>query len=529
MSKEIKFGNDARKKVCAGVNITANAVVSTLGPGGRGVLIRKGPFYSYITKDGVSVAKSIALKDNFEDAGSQLIKEAANKTLQDVGDGTTSTCLLAQSIYNDGFKLIEAGYSSVYLKIGIDKAVKVCVEELNKMSVPVEDAEAIEQVGTISGNSPEVGKIFAEAFEAVGKDGLIVVENNSTNETILKKIDGMNFDRGYITPYFITNVEKVQVELTDPWVFLYDGKLDSLDDLVPLLNDVVKSGRPIIFIAENYSDVLVGALIQNKQKGALLSCPIRSPGFGERRKEILKDLAALTGGCVIGNEAGVSAKDARIEHLGSVEKIIVDRYNTLIMGGKGESETIQARANQIKDDIKNCGEEYDKKTMRERLAKLTAGICKIAVGGNTDSERAELRDRYDDALSSTRAAVLGGIVVGGGVALLRCKTSVEALLKELPPIEAFGAKIVLNALEAPLRKIVDNAGGKADVVLEKVINNPDVNYGYDAKSGEYVNMFESGIVDPTLVVKNSILNGSSVAGLLLNTDVVIVDEKESKE
>lgn len=525
MSKEIKFENDARKKVCAGVNITADAVSSTLGPGGRGVLIRKGPHYSYITKDGVSVAKSISLSDNFEDAGSQLIREAASKTLQDVGDGTTSTCLLAQAIYNDGFKLIEAGYSSVYLKSGIDKAVKVCVEELNRMSVPIEDSEAIENVGTISGNCPEIGKIFAEAFDAVGKDGLIVVENNSTNETKLKKIDGMNFDRGYITPYFITNVEKVQVELIDPWVFIHDGKLDSLDDLVPLLNDVVKSGRPILFIAENYSDVLIGALIQNKQKGALLSCPIRSPGFGERRKEILKDLAALTGGTVIGNEAGLSAKDVRIEHLGSVEKVIVDRYNTLIMGGRGKQETIQARANQIRDDIKNCNEEYDKKTMAERLAKIVSGIVKICVGGNTDTEKQELRDRYDDALSSTRAAVLGGIVVGGGCALLRCKPAVKALLKELPSKEAFGAQIVLNALEAPIRKIVDNAGGKPDVVLEKVISNSDVNFGYDAKTGEYVNMFEKGIVDPTLVVKNSILNGSSVAGLLLNSNVVIVDEK----
>lgn len=530
--KIIKFNEEARKLIQKGVNKLANTVGSTLGPQGRNVMFRQSWGIPAITKDGITVAKNISFKDQFEDMGAQLVRSAAQKTVDSAGDGTTTATVLTQSIYNKGLYLLASGYNPMDLKKGIDKAVKVAVDFLNEITKPIQTQEEIEQVGSISANDPEIGALIAEAVSKVGKEGVITIDESSTFETQLDISEGMSFDRGYITPWFVTDVEKSQVELNNCYVLIHEDRLEDVKSLVPLFEEIAKQGRPLLIIAEDFGQNLVATLILNKRNGSFFSCPVKSPGFGERRKEILKDLAVLTGATLFAKELGNDVTKCEMEDLGSAIKVIVNRTGTTIIGGGGEKEDIIARVNQIRDDMKHVDNDYDKKRMQERLAKLAGGVAIIKVGAPTEPEMKEKKDRVEDAMHATRAAVEEGIVPGGGVALLRC----IPLLKEFSDTisnrgEKAGVDIVISALQAPIRLIVSNSGGMPDVVVAAVMSESAVGFGYNAATDTYENLIESGVVDPKKVVRLALQNAASVASMLLTTEAMIADDvsEDSKE
>lgn len=525
-SKLIKYGAEAREKIKAGVDKLADAVSVSLGPKGRHALCNRTWGAPHVTRDGVTIAREIFLRDQFENMGAQMVKTAAQKTVDDAGDGTTTATVLAQSIYTDGLKKLAANFSPVDLKRGIDKAVNVVVEELGRITKPTQDPEEISQVGTISANDSDIGKLLANAMGKVGRDGVITIEDSPTFNTYLEVADGMDFDRGYITPYFVNNIEKVQVELEDCYIFIHDGKLENIKEMEHLLQDVSRSGKPILLIAEDYGESFVATLIINRQRGTLSSCPVKAPGFGERRKEILKDLAVLTGGSVFANEAGLRVENGKLEHLGLAKKVVVTRGGTTIVGGGGSKEDIEARVRQIKDDISHCESSYDKEKMRERLAKLVGGVAVIRVGAPTEPEMKEKKDRVEDAMHATRAAVEEGIVPGGGVALLRCGPVVEKLCKTLNEGEREGAKIILNALQAPLKTIARNAGVSPDISAMSVLKEDAVEYGYNAAEDRYENLVAAGIIDPKKVVRCALQNAASVASMLLTTEALIADDPD---
>jgi len=528
--KIIKFNSEARRLIRVGVNKLADTVAVTLGPRGRNVAIRQAWGIPHISKDGITVARNISFKDQFEDIGAQLIRTAAQQTVDEAGDGTTTATVLAQSIYNKGLQLLEVGFNPMDLKRGIDAAVQVVVGNLGQLSKEISDYDEVAQVGAISANDPEIGKLIAEAMKKVGKEGVITIDESSTFDTHLDISEGMQFDRGYITPFFITDAEKVQAELNECYILLHDGRLENVQVLVPLFQEISAQGKPVLIIAEDFGQNFVATLIVNKRQGSLFSCPVKAPGFGERRKEILKDLAVLTGATLFSKELGTDIAKCDIKDLGRANKVIVNRVNTTIIGGAGVKENIAQRAAQIHDDMENCDNDYDKRRMKERLAKLVGGVAVIRVGAPTEPEMKEKKDRVEDAMHATRAAVEEGVVPGGGVALVRCMPAVKDLISQLENRgEQSGAEIVYKVLDAPMRLIVENAGGMPDMVVSQVLSNEETGFGYNAAIDTYENLIESGVIDPTKVVRLSIQNAASVASMLLTTEAIVVDDPEDQD
>jgi len=528
MAKKILFDTSAREKLKAGVDTLADAVKVTLGPKGRNVILDKKFGAPTVTKDGVSVAKEIELKDPFENMGAQLVKEVASKTADSAGDGTTTATVLAQAIFTTGIKSVTAGANPMDLKRGIDKAVIAIVKNLKEQSKPISNNSEIAQVATISANSDkEIGDMIANAMEKVGKDGVITVEEAKGRETEVKTVEGMQFDRGYLSPYFVTNTDKMEAEMERPYVLIYDKKISSMKELLPVLELTAQTGRPLLIISEDVDGEALATLVVNKIRGALKVAAVKAPGFGDRRKAMLEDIAVLTGGQVISEERGFKLENATLDFLGVAEKIIVDKDNTTIVNGSGKKEDITARINQIKVQIENTTSDYDKEKLQERLAKLSGGVAILYIGAATEVEMKEKKDRVDDALHATRAAVEEGIVPGGGVAFLR---AVEALdkVKGYNEDENIGVNIVRTALEAPLRTIVANAGGEGSVVVNKVREGKD-DYGYNARDNKYENFFAAGIIDPTKVTRLALENAASIAGLLLTTECVIADDPDTKD
>lgn len=526
-AKEVQFGNDARQKMVAGANVLANAVKVTLGPKGRNVVLDKAFGGPSITKDGVTVAKEIELKDKFENMGAQMVKEVASKTNDVAGDGTTTATVLAQAIVAEGMKYVTAGMNPMDLKRGIDKAVAVLVEELKKISKPCDTSKAIEQVGSISANSDEsVGKIIAEAMERVGKEGVITVEDGKSLENELDVVEGMQFDRGYLSPYFINDAEKQIAGLDNPFVLLFDKKISNIRDLLPVLEQVAKAGRPLLIIAEDVEGEALATLVVNNIRGILKTVAVKAPGFGDRRKAMLQDIAILTGGTVISEEVGLSLEKATIDDLGQAKRIEIAKENTTIIDGVGDKALIDARVAEIRQQIETSTSDYDKEKLQERVAKLAGGVAVIKVGAATEVEMKEKKDRVDDALHATRAAVEEGVVAGGGVALLRARSAVKKLEGANADQNA-GIQIVLKAVEAPLRQIVANAGDEPSVVVNNVLNGKD-NFGFNAGNGEYGDMIEMGVLDPTKVTRTALQHAASVAGLMLTTDAMIAELPEDK-
>ncbi|MBO7380256.1 MAG: chaperonin GroEL [Neisseriaceae bacterium] len=526
-AKEVQFGNDARQKMVAGANVLANAVKVTLGPKGRNVVLDKAFGGPSITKDGVTVAKEIELKDKFENMGAQMVKEVASKTNDVAGDGTTTATVLAQAIVAEGMKYVTAGMNPMDLKRGIDKAVGVLVEELKKISKPCDTSKAIEQVGSISANSDEsVGKIIAEAMERVGKEGVITVEDGKSLENELDVVEGMQFDRGYLSPYFINDAEKQIAGLDNPFVLLFDKKISNIRDLLPVLEQVAKAGRPLLIIAEDVEGEALATLVVNNIRGILRTVAVKAPGFGDRRKAMLQDIAILTGGTVISEEVGLSLEKATIDDLGQAKRIEIAKENTTIIDGVGDKALIDARVAEIRQQIETSTSDYDKEKLQERVAKLAGGVAVIKVGAATEVEMKEKKDRVDDALHATRAAVEEGVVAGGGVALLRARSAVKKLEGANADQNA-GIQIVLKAVEAPLRQIVANAGDEPSVVVNNVLNGKD-NFGFNAGNGEYGDMIEMGVLDPTKVTRTALQHAASVAGLMLTTDAMIAELPEDK-
>jgi len=526
MAKEIKFDIEARDGLKRGVDALANAVKVTLGPKGRNVIIGKSFGAPTITKDGVSVAKEVELKDTLENMGAQMVKEVASKTNDLAGDGTTTATVLAQAIVKEGLKNVAAGANPMDLKRGIDKAVDAVVKDLQKQSQEVgSTTEKIKQVAAISANNDEViGELIAEAFGKVGREGVITVEEAKGTDTYVDVVEGMQFDRGYLSPYFVTNAEKMDAELENPYILLYDKKISSLKELLPILEPVAQSGKPFLIIAEDVDGEALSTLVVNKLRGALKIAAVKAPGFGDRRKAMLEDIAILTGGTVISEESGHTLENATIEQLGTAEKVSIDKDNTTIVNGAGNAELIKNRVNQIKAQIETTTSDYDKEKLQERLAKLAGGVAVLYVGAASEVEMKEKKDRVDDALHATRAAVEEGIVAGGGVALLRAK-SVLSDIKTENADEATGVQIVSRTLESPLRTIVENAGLEGSVVVAKVAEGKD-DFGYDAKTDNYVNMFKAGIIDPKKVARVALENAASVSGMILTTECALVDIKE---
>ncbi|MEP2612029.1 MAG: chaperonin GroEL, partial [Cyclobacteriaceae bacterium] len=513
MAKEIFFDTDARDSIKRGVDVLANAVKVTLGPKGRNVILDKKFGAPTITKDGVSVAKEIELKEPIENMGAQLVKEVASKTADDAGDGTTTATVLTQAIFNHGIKNVAAGANPMDVKRGIDKAVAKVVENLRSQSKEISTSEEIAQVATVSANNDhEIGQMIANAMDKVGKDGVITVEEAKGTETEVKTVEGMQFDRGYLSPYFVTNTEKMEAELESPYILIYDKKVSNMKELLPILEATAQTGKPLLIIAEDVDGEALATLVVNKIRGSLKIAAVKAPGFGDRRKAMLEDIAILTGGTVISEERGYKLENATLDYLGTAEKINIDKDNTTIVNGAGKADDIQARVNQIKQQIENTTSDYDKEKLQERLAKLSGGVAILYIGAATEVEMKEKKDRVDDALHATRAAVQEGIVAGGGVALIRALKSIEGL--ELENLDqTTGVKIVFNAIQAPLRTIVDNAGGEASVVVNAVKEGKD-DYGFNAATGEYVNMFKAGIIDPTKVTRLALENAASIASLL---------------
>lgn len=526
MAKEIIFSDDARNKLYNGVKKLNDAVKVTMGPRGRNVLIQKSFGAPSITKDGVSVAKEVELKDAIENMGAGLVREVASKTNDEAGDGTTTATVLAYSIFKEGLRNITAGANPIEVKRGMDKFSNAIIEELKKISKPVKDKKEIAQIATISSNSDEaIGKLIADAMEKVGKDGVITVEEAKSINDELNVVEGMQFDRGYLSPYFITNPEKMQVELSSPYILLFDKKITNLKDLLPILEKIQKSGKPLLIIAEDIEGEALATLVVNKLRGILNISAVKAPGFGDRRKAMLEDIAILTGGSVISEELGRTLESADIGDLGQADTVVIDKDNTTIVNGAGEKSAIQARVVQIKSQIAETTSDYDREKLQERLAKLSGGVAVIKVGAATETEMKEKKDRVDDALSATKAAVEEGIVIGGGAALIRAGSKI---CLDLKGDEEIGAQIVKRALFAPLKQISENAGFDAGVVANKVETSENKNFGFDASTGEYVDMFEAGIIDPVKVERVALQHAVSVASLLLTTEATISDIKEDK-
>ncbi|ARC50029.1 MULTISPECIES: chaperonin GroEL [Neisseria] len=526
-AKDVQFGNEVRQKMVSGVNTLANAVRVTLGPKGRNVVVDRAFGGPHITKDGVTVAKEIELKDKFENMGAQMVKEVASKTNDVAGDGTTTATVLAQAIVAEGMKYVTAGMNPTDLKRGIDKAVAALVEELKNIAKPCDTSKEIAQVGSISANSDEqVGAIIAEAMEKVGKEGVITVEDGKSLENELDVVEGMQFDRGYLSPYFINDAEKQIAALDNPFVLLFDKKISNIRDLLPVLEQVAKASRPLLIIAEDVEGEALATLVVNNIRGILKTVAVKAPGFGDRRKAMLQDIAILTGGTVIAEEVGLSLEKATLEDLGQAKRIEIGKENTTIIDGFGDAAQIEARVAEIRQQIETATSDYDKEKLQERVAKLAGGVAVIKVGAATEVEMKEKKDRVEDALHATRAAVEEGVVAGGGVALLRARAALENLHTGNADQDA-GVQIVLRAIESPLRQIVANAGGEPSVVVNKVLEGKG-NYGYNAGSGEYGDMIEMGVLDPAKVTRSALQHAASIAGLMLTTDCMIAEIPEEK-
>ncbi|WP_107993975.1 chaperonin GroEL [Neisseria elongata] len=526
-AKDVQFGNEVRQKMVNGVNTLANAVRVTLGPKGRNVVVDRAFGGPHITKDGVTVAKEIELKDKFENMGAQMVKEVASKTNDVAGDGTTTATVLAQAIVAEGMKYVTAGMNPTDLKRGIDKAVAALVGELKNIAKPCDTSKEIAQVGSISANSDEqVGAIIAEAMEKVGKEGVITVEDGKSLENELDVVEGMQFDRGYLSPYFISDAEKQIAALDNPFVLLFDKKISNIRDLLPVLEQVAKASRPLLIIAEDVEGEALATLVVNNIRGILKTVAVKAPGFGDRRKAMLQDIAILTGGTVIAEEVGLSLEKATLEDLGQAKRIEIGKENTTIIDGFGDAAQIEARVAEIRQQIETATSDYDKEKLQERVAKLAGGVAVIKVGAATEVEMKEKKDRVEDALHATRAAVEEGVVAGGGVALLRARAALENLHTGNADQDA-GVQIVLRAVESPLRQIVANAGGEPSVVVNKVLEGKG-NYGYNAGSGEYGDMIEMGVLDPAKVTRSALQHAASIAGLMLTTDCMIAEIPEEK-
>ena len=521
-AKEVRFSDDARTRMVRGVNLLANAVKATLGPKGRNAVLEKSFGAPTITKDGVSVAKEIELKDKFENMGAQMVKEVASSTSDEAGDGTTTATLLAQAIIREGMKAVASGINPMDVKRGVDLAVTAAVEELKKLSKPCKDSKAIAQVGTISANSDEaIGKKIADAMEKVGKEGVITVEEGSGLENELEVVEGMQFDRGYLSPYFINSAQNQTSELEGPYVLLYDKKISNIREMLPLLEGIAKAGKPLLVIAEDVEGEALATLVVNTIRGIVKVCAVKAPGFGDRRKEMLKDIAILTGGTVIAEEVGLSLEKATLNDLGKAKKIVADKENTTIIDGAGKPGDIKGRIEQIRRQVEEATSDYDKEKLQERVAKLSGGVAVIKVGAATEIEMKEKKARLEDALHATRAAVEEGVVPGGGVALVRAQKSLDKLTGANED-QNVGIRILSRAIEEPLRQIVQNAGEDGSVVLAKVREGKG-SFGYNAATGEYGDMIDMGILDPTKVTRLALQNAASVAGLLLTTEVMVAD------
>ncbi len=526
-AKEIKFSDDARQKMVHGVNVLAKAVKVTLGPKGRNVVLEKSFGSPTVTKDGVSVAKEIELKDKFENMGAQMVKEVASQTSDAAGDGTTTATVLAQAILNEGLKGVAAGMNPMDLKRGIDKAVHAAVEELQKLAVPCADSKSIAQVGAISANNDEeIGKIIADAMDKVGKEGVITVEEGSGLENELDVVEGMQFDRGYLSPYFINNQENMSVEMENPLILIHDKKISNIRDLLPVLEQVAKASRPLLIIAEDVEGEALATLVVNNMRGILKACAVKAPGFGDRRKAMLEDIAILTGGTVISEELGMSLDKATLDQMGTAKRVVITKEDTTVIDGSGAKDQIEGRIKQIRAQIDEATSDYDREKLQERLAKLAGGVAVIKVGAATEVEMKEKKARVEDALHATRAAVEEGIVPGGGVALVRVRSKIDGLKGDNHD-QSMGVQIALKAMEAPLRQIVENAGEEGSVVYSKVAEG-EGNFGYNAATGEYGDMIAMGILDPAKVTRTALQNASSVAGLMITTEAMVAEEPKEE-
>ena len=523
MAKDLKYSEDARGLILKGVNQLANAVKVTLGPKGRNVVIQKSFGAPTITKDGVSVAKEVELENNFENMGAQMVKEVAQKTNDDAGDGTTTATVLAQAIYREGMKLVTAGHNPMDLKRGIDKAVDAAVRKIKDISKDIRTNEEIKQVGTISANNDyEIGNLLASAMEKVGKDGVITIEESKTAETTLDVVEGMQFDRGHLSPYFVTNPEKMEVAFDDANILITDKKISNMKELLPILEKSIQTSKPLLIIAEDVEGEALTTLVVNKLRGTLNVAAVKAPGFGDRRKEMLKDLAILTGGTVISEELGMSLESAEITHLGKAKRMTIDKENTTIVDGAGNKSDVNARISTIKKQIEETTSDYDREKLQERLAKLSGGVAVIYVGAPTETEMKEKKDRVEDALNSTRAAVEEGVVVGGGSVFLYAASVLNSLESENAE-QGFGIKIVQRALEEPLRQLAINAGPEGSVVVKEVRDKNNPNWGYNAGENKYEDLVKSGIIDPTKVARSALQNAASIAGLMLTTETMVAD------
>jgi chaperonin GroEL len=526
-AKIIMFEQPARDKILKGVNIMADAVKSTLGPRGRNAILEKSWGAPNVTKDGVTVAKEIELEDRFENLGAQMLKEVASKTSDVAGDGTTTATVLAQAIYREGIKMVAAGASPMELKRGIESAVEAVVKKLKELSKPTKDKKEIAQVGTISANNDStIGNIIAEAMEKVGKEGVITVEEAKAMETSLEVVEGMQFDRGYLSPYFVTDPERMEVSLDEPYILIHEKKISNMRDMLPLLEQVAKMGRPLLIVAEDVEGEALATLVVNKLRGTLNACAVKAPGFGDRRKAMLEDIAVLTGGQVISEDLGLKLEKVTLNDLGRCKRVSLDKDNTTIVDGSGAKEMIEGRVKQIRTQIEETTSDYDREKLQERLAKLVGGVAVISVGAATETEMKEKKARVEDALNATRAAVEEGIVPGGGVAYLRCLDAVEKL--KLEGDQGFGSKIVRRALEEPLRQIAANAGQDGSIVVDKVKSKEGA-WGFNAQKEVYEDLLENGIIDPTKVTRLALQNAASVAGLMLTTEVMIAEKPKDKE
>ena len=526
-AKQVLFGNDARSRMVNGVNVLADAVKVTLGPKGRNVVLERAFGGPTITKDGVSVAKEVELKDKFENMGAQMVKEVASKTSDNAGDGTTTATVLAQAIVDEGMKYVAAGMSPMDLKRGIDKAVAAAIEQLHSLSKPTTTSKEVAQVGAISANSDhEIGDIIAEAMEKVGKEGVITVEDGKSLHNELEVVEGMQFDRGYLSPYFINNPDKQVALLENPYLLLVEKKISNIRDLLPILEQVAKSGRPLLIIAEDIEGEALATLVVNSIRGVLKTVAVKAPGFGDRRKAMLEDIAILTGGTVISSDVGLTLEKATLAELGSAKKVEVNKESTTIIDGAGKEDQIEARVKQIRAQMEETSSDYDREKLQERVAKLAGGVALIKVGAATEVEMKEKKARVEDALHATRAAVEEGVVAGGGVALIRAKQSIKDIKGDNPEQDA-GIKIVLRAMEEPMRQIVRNAGDEPSVVVDRVANGKG-NFGFNAQTGEYGDMIEMGVLDPTKVTRTALQNAASVASLILTTQCMIADMPEDK-
>jgi chaperonin GroEL len=528
MAKEVKYDQDARAKLLAGVNGLANAVRVTLGPKGRNVVIEKSWGSPTVTKDGVTVAKEIQFEDKFENMGAQMVKEVASKTSDVAGDGTTTATVLAQAIFREGSKLVVAGMNPMDLKRGIDRAVVTLVDELKKLSKPTRDSGEIAQVGTVSANGDAtIGKMLADAMEKVGKEGVITVEEAKSMDSTLDVVEGMQFDRGYVSPYFVTDTENMEAVLEDPFILLNDKKVSAMKDLLPLLEQVARQGRPLVIVAEEIEGEALATLVVNKIRGTLNVLAVKAPGFGDRRKAMLQDMAILTGGQVISEELGLKLENVTVKDLGRAKRVVADKDNTTIIDGAGAKKAIEGRCAEIRQQIEKTTSDYDREKLQERLAKLAGGVAVVKVGAATETEMKEKKARVEDALHATRAAVEEGIVPGGGVALIRAQAALDGLEKDLSPEQAAGVSIIRRSVEEPLRRIAENAGVEGSIVVDKVKNGKGP-FGFNAATEVYEDLLKAGVIDPTKVVRSALQNAASVSGLLLTTEAMIADKPEEK-